>query len=383
MELWSQQETASLGFGCMRLPTQFYGGEHIIKQDELYCMVDHFIESGFTYFDVARGYHQGACEGALKKALIDRHPRDSFKIASKLSAYLVANKDLAEKMFFISLEDTQAEYFDYYLLHNLGEPRTVLYEEYDLWNFLAYQKKVGLIDKLGFSFHGTASELEEILTNHTVDFVQLQVNYHDWTDEIVQSRACLEVARSHDLEIIVMEPVKGGLLAQFPPGADELFDAEDVDASPVECALQFTASLDGVSTVLSGMSSLKQMEENCAFFNRIKPITTTELLRYEKISALLKESRLIPCTNCGYCKDVCPESVAIPRILNSLNILTHYGDSRRARQDYLWALPGKASLCKDCKSCEKVCPQRIEITRGLKQAVQDLECDDIDSVEFS
>lgn len=376
-------ELASLGFGCMRLPLVVSGGTHDIDIDQLCTMTDAFLGAGFRYFDTARGYQKGSGEGALKKALVDRYPRTDYLLATKLPAYLANSKETAQDMFFISLEDTQAEYFDYYLLHNLGGQRTIKYEEYGIWDFVAGLKKDGLVDNIGFSFHGTAQELEDIIQQHEeIDFVQLQINYADWKSDLIQSEQCYNIAREHDLEIVVMEPVKGGLLVDLPPQAEACFLEADPHVSLASWALRFAASLEGVSTVLSGMSSQKQMEENIRIMSTDKPLLAHDHETIHKVQSIITGKRAVACTNCGYCTDVCPQNVCIPQALNALNILVVHDDIQKAQQSYLWALSGKASLCTGCRACETICPQNLTIVEALESVVKEIERDDIDKIEL-
>ena len=260
------QEIRKLGFGLMRLP--MIGDEVDIEQTKQ--MVDLFLSKGFTYFDTAYGYLGGKSEKAVKTALVDRYPRESFQLATKLPAWAGANTaEEAQNMFYTSLERTGAGYFDFYLLHNLGDSRTKAFDRFGIWDFLAEQKKKGLIKHLGFSFHDKADKLDELLTLHPdMEFVQLQINYADWESASIQSRACYEVARKHGKPVIIMEPVKGGSLASLPAPIEKIFKDADPEASLPSWAIRFAASLDGLVTVLSGMSTLEQMQDNLSFMEQ-------------------------------------------------------------------------------------------------------------------
>ena len=207
-------EIGKLGFGFMRLPeVEGADGSKEIDLDTLAGMVDTFMNGGFTYFDTARGYHGGRSEAALKAAVVDRYPRESFQVATKLPAWMAKDAADARAMFDTSLEQTGAGYFDFFLLHNLGEERTRLFDDWGLWDYLAEKKREGLVRNLGFSIHDKADALEAVLDAHPeVDIVQLQVNYADWESETVESRKCYEAARARNLPVVVMEPVKGGSL---------------------------------------------------------------------------------------------------------------------------------------------------------------------------
>ena len=365
-------EIGKLGFGFMRLPeVEGPDGQKAIDIERVKGMVDAFMEAGFTYFDTARGYHGGRSEAALKAALVDRYPRESFQIATKLPAWLAKDADHARAMFDKSLRETGAGYFDYYLLHNLGGELTAPFEEYGLWEFAAQKKAEGLIRNFGFSIHDKADALEEVLAAHPeVDFVQLQINYADWESEVIESRKCYEVARAHGLPVVVMEPVKGGSLVKLPQQASDVLRAADPEASLPAWALRFAASLPGALTVLSGMSTLEQVRENCRILGpEFKPMGDDELRVLDRVRAILDGIPTVPCTDCRYCLKNCPQGVQIPAALASLNILALYQDEFRAQENYDWnASDGPASSCIACGACEEVCPQHIGIVQELGRA---------------
>ena len=360
-----------LGFGFMRLPeVEGADGAKEIDLGTLCDMVDTFMDAGFTYFDTARGYHGGRSEAALREALVKRYPRASFQVATKLPAWLAKDAGEARTMFETSLEQTGAGYFDFYLLHNLGEERTRLFEDWGLWEFLAEKKAAGLIRNLGFSMHDKADALEDVLAAHPeVDFVQLQINYADWESETIESRACYEVARAHGLPVVVMEPIKGGSLVKLPEAAAGVLRAADANAPLASWALRFAASLPGALTVLSGMSTPEQVRENVAVMRAFEPLTCEEQAAIDHVRAILDGIPTVPCTDCRYCLKNCPQGVRIPAALASLNILALYQDEYRAQENYDWnASGGPASLCIGCGACEGVCPQHIGIVAELARA---------------
>ena len=252
------EEIKKLGFGLMRLPKN---GD-AIDVEQTKTMVDKFMAAGFTYFDTAWAYP--GSEEAIRAALVKRYPRESYRLATKNAAWIECKtREEAVSQFNTSLERTGAGYFDFYLLHNLGEHRTKFFDDFDMWSFVQEEKAEGLIRHAGFSFHSTPEELEEILDAHPeMEFVQLQINYADWENPAVQSRRCYEVARKHGKPVIIMEPVKGGMLATPPEKVREVFEKAAPKASVASWAVRFAASLDGVITVLSGMSSVEQMDDN-------------------------------------------------------------------------------------------------------------------------
>ena len=361
-----------LGFGFMRLPTIEADGETAIDIEQVKEMVDLFMDAGFTYFDTARGYHNGKSEAALREALVECYPRDSFQVATKLPAWLAKNADHARAMFGKSLRETGAGYFDFFLLHNLGEDRTRLFDDFDLWSFLREQKEAGLIRNLGFSIHDKAVVLEEVLDAHPeVDFVQLQINYADWESETIESRKCYEAARAHGLPVVVMEPIKGGSLVRLPEDAVEVLRAVRESESLPSWALRFAGSLPGVLTVLSVMSTPGQVRENAAIMSDFVPLADEESEALAKVRAILDGIDTVPCTDCRYCLKNCPQGVRIPAALASLNILALYRDGFRARENYGWnASDGPASTCIGCGECESVCPQHIAIVKELGRAAE-------------
>jgi predicted aldo/keto reductase-like oxidoreductase len=365
-------EIPKLGFGLMRLPQQ--GKE--IDIEHTTRMTDLFLEKGFTYFDTAYGYNNGRSEMAAKTVLVDRYPRESFQLATKLPAWNADTAEEARAMLETSLERTGAGYFDYYLLHNLGESRTKVFEDFGIWDYLAEQKRKGTIRHLGFSFHDKAAALDEILTKHPeAEFVQLQINYGDWESPVVESRKCYETARKHGKPVIIMEPVKGGSLARLPENVASILRKADPKASLASWAIRFAASLEGLVTVLSGMSSLEQMQDNIAVMENFKPLDAAEREVIAEVQKALAAIPSVPCTSCGYCQDGCPQEIAIPGIFSAMNLYLTYNNLSGAKGSYGFATidGGKASKCVACAQCESVCPQQIHIIEELQKAAELLE----------
>ena len=362
-----------LGFGLMRLP--MIGEEVDIEQVK--TMTDMFLKAGFTYFDTAYGYIGGKSEKAIKAALVDRYPRDSFQLATKLPAWAGAKTaEEARQMFYTSLERTGAGYFDFYLLHNLGNERTKYFDDYGIWDFVAELKAKGLVKHVGFSMHDTAEALDKVLTEHPeVEFVQLQINYIDWDSDNVQSRKCYETARRHGKPVIIMEPVKGGNLAKLPEQIAKPMHDYAPEASDASWALRFAASLEGLVTVLSGMSSIEQMEDNLKTMASFKPLSDEERGVIAQVVTALNAAIAIPCTSCQYCTKGCPMEINIPGVFGAMNQYSMYGNLGSAKGSYGWATHsgGKASQCVECGQCEAACPQHIEIIQQLKKCVETLE----------
>lgn len=363
------EEIPKLGFGLMRLPLLSDGA---VDLEQTIQMVDLMIENGFTYFDTAYGYLEGRSEAAAKTALVDRYPRGSFQLATKLPAWAGAHSaEEAQNMFWTSLKRTGAEYFDFYLLHNVGDTRTRYFDEYGIWDFLARRKEEGLIRHLGFSFHDKADVLEEILTRHPeMEFVQLQINYADWESEAVQSRRCYEVARRHGKPVIIMEPVKGGSLAGLPDAVTEPFRTLHPEWSLASWALRFAASLPGLVTVLSGMSTIDQVRDNIAAMKAFTPLTAAEQEAVEAVRTALDGLPKVPCTECRYCVKGCPQGVPIPGIFKAMNNYLVYQNLPGAKGNYAFATRegGKARDCIACGQCEAACPQHISIIEELRRA---------------
>lgn len=356
-----------LGFGLMRLPQK--DGRIDIEQTKE--MVDAFMDAGFTYFDTAWAYP--GSEDAIRQALVERYPRDRFQLATKNAAWInCKTREEAIAQFETSLKQTGAGHFDFYLLHNLGEGRTKFFDDFDMWSFVQERKKEGLIKHVGFSFHSTPEELEEILVAHPeMEFVQLQINYADWDAPAIQSRACYETARRHGKPVIVMEPVKGGMLSTPPESVASVFQKADPNASLASWCIRFAASLDGVLTVLSGMSDMKQMQDNISFMKDFVPLSKEELAVVDEARNALNKLDLIPCTKCDYCAKVCPMGIGVSGSFTAMNYLTLYGNKDAAIHQEAWlvGLHGKkqAIHCIKCGKCELACPQHIRIRERLSE----------------
>ncbi|MBQ6363577.1 MAG: aldo/keto reductase [Lachnospiraceae bacterium] len=365
------KDTFKLGFGLMRLPKLADGVS--IDVEQVKEMVDLFIAAGGTYFDTAFVYDGGGSEIAAGEALVKRYPRESYTLATKLNARVAENAEAARQQLMTSLERTGAGYFDYYLLHAMNRDNAKKYEEYGIWDFVKEMKEKGLIRHYGFSFHDSPEVLNELLTKHPdAEFVQLQLNYADWNNPNVQSRANYEMARSHGKSITVMEPVKGGALANPVESVARIFKEADPDASYASWAIRYIASLDGIITVLSGMSNVAQMKDNLSYMKEFRPMNEAEQETIRKAQEALASIPTIACTACHYCTEGCPMQIPIPEIFAARNKQLMFNQIEQGRNDYNRVVNGVGSAadCIHCLQCEGACPQKLPITQYLEEIAE-------------
>jgi len=362
-----------LGFGMMRLPR--IEGTNDIDLEHTKRMVDAFIEAGGRYFDTAFIYE--GSEEATKAALCDRYPRESYYLADKLNAsdFAAKSEEEAKNEINISLERTGAGYLDFYLLHGIDEGNHDKFNSYGIWDYMKQLKSEGVIRHYGFSFHSTPEHLEQLLTDHPdVEFVQLQINYADWEDTLICSRRCYEIATRHGKPVIVMEPVKGGKLANPPQAVKDILQRANPNASFASWAVRYAASLPNVMMVLSGMSNMEQMQDNVSFMRHFQPLNDEEYRVIDEASQALKQYADIPCTACHYCTPGCLMGIHIPEIFAVMNVYKMYGNLTEARNEYRWRPGGNlASTCIQCGQCEGACPQHLPIIRLLEEVVETLE----------
>ncbi len=353
------------GFGCMRLP--MIGEE--VDYDHFSLMIKEYFEAGFNYFDTAHGYINGKSEIALKECLTSKYPRESYFLADKLTAPYFEKEEDIRPFFKKQLDIVGVEYFDYYLLHTLNKNNYKKMTYCNAFNVTAELKKEGKIKNLGFSFHDKADFLDQILTEHPdMDFVQIQFNYVDFEDPTIEGRKCYEVCQKHNTPVIIMEPVKGGNLANLPDDAKTVFTSLN-GGSEASYAMRYLASFDNIMMVLSGVSNIEQMRDNINVMKEFKPLNDEELKAVYKVAEILKSKKLISCTDCKYCVPDCPQNILIPNLFSCYNIRKTY-DNKQMQLNYdnfFTKANGKAGDCISCKKCEKVCPQHLEISSLMKE----------------
>lgn len=354
-----------LGFGCMRLPMQGSQVDHT----EFMKMIDEFMKRGFNYFDTASVYIEGKSETALKECLVNRYPRDYFVYTNKLSSSLFETEEEIRPLFEKQLKACGLTYFDFYLMHAQNRDNYQKYKQTHAYETAYALKKEGKIKHVGLSFHDKAEVLDMILTEQPqIEVVQIQLNYLDYEDPQIQSRLCYEVCRKHHKPVIVMEPVKGGSLANIPPKAQSLFDQLGL-SSYASYAIRYAASFEGVMMVLSGMSNEEQMKDNLSYMDDFQPLSKQEYSIIQQVKDIIKKANAIPCTGCRYCVEGCPKHIDIPGVFTCLNaLITQQNVDVQSDYQAYTLHQGKAKDCIACGKCEKSCPQHLEIRKLLKKA---------------
>ncbi len=359
-----------LGFGLMRLPER----DGNIDLTAVCDMADRYMAAGLNYFDTAYVYHGGKSEVAARECIVKRYPRDSFFLATKLPAWCMKAPEDRDRIFGEQLERTGAGYFDFYLLHSIEEGNNYdTYERLDCFEWGLQKKRERKIRHFGFSFHGTPELLERVLDKHPeIEFVQIQLNYADWDNPVVSSGRLYNILHERNIPMIVMEPVKGGTLANPSPEILDMFGAARPGKSAASWAFRFVGSLGGVMTILSGMSNAEQMDDNLGTFKNFEPLSDDERKLIHKAADILHGADMIGCTACRYCCDGCPAGIMIPDIFRTLNAVTMYKEDWRAKNYYNAniAPTARASGCIGCGQCESVCPQHLEIRALLQKAAE-------------
>ena len=355
-----------LGFGIMRLPMTVEGDNQKIDMPRTQELVDAYMAAGFNYFDTAYVYHGGASETAIRETIVKKYPRESFYLADKMPLWQIDSEEKLETTFQEQLDRCGVDYFDFYLLHCLDRNREKSAAEVKAFDFLARIKQEGRATFVGCSFHDTPDALEHILANHPeLEFVQLQINYLDWNDTM-RSDEYYRIARKYNKPIIIMEPVRGGVLAKLPEEAEALLKQARPGDSMAKWAFRFCYSLPGVITTLSGMSNMEQVQENLETFAHLEKLTETEQELLRKAVEIFKATNLVPCTACKYCVD-CPAKVHIPDIFTVYNEYKRSGNLGFSQNRYRdIGAEHQAAQCVACGQCEGLCPQHINIIERLK-----------------
>ena len=371
---------AQLGFGMMRLLLLDENDQTSIDVEQVKKMVDTYMKSGFNYFDTAFVYHEGVGESTFKKTVVDRYPRDSFKIATKLPLFVITEESQLEPIFAQQLENCGVDYIDYFMLHNVSGFTENAWKNADLYSFIENKKQEGKIKHIGISTHGDAEFLEEILFDHPeLEFVLLQINYLDWEDEAIDAKKCWEVARKYNKKIMVMEPYKGGFLADVPEEAEKVMKEHAPDRSVVSWAMRFVANIEDIDVVLTGASTLEQLEDNIQEFKNADPLNDDEMEVIKEITEIINSNITVDCTKCRYCVDACSEDIDIAKLFDLYNKhkmlkIDEWTQFGNAYINYT-KLPdvGIASDCIECEACIEECPQSINIPDVLKDVAKTFE----------
>lgn len=366
-------EMPKLGFGLMRLPET----DGRIDIDKVAQMADAYMASGFNYFDTAYVYHGGNSEKVVKEAIVKRFPRESFTIATKLPAWFLHSPEDRDKVFQEQLDRCGVDYFDFYLLHSLEDGNNYdTYEKYDCFNWGIKKRDEGRIRHFGFSFHGTPELLVQVLDKHPeIEFVQIQLNYADWDNKIVHSGELYEILRDRNIPMIIMEPAKGGKLACLDDECAEILKAIRPDKSLASWAFRYVGSLPGIATILSGMSTPEQMEDNINTFKDFEPLSEEELAAIDKVKEIMNRVELAGCTSCKYCVEGCPMGISIPDVISAVNTKRKFPGDMRPQFFYNGLVDrySHASDCIACGQCEGVCPQHLPIISLMQEAVEKFE----------
>ena len=333
-------------------------------------MVDEFMARGFTYFDTAWMYCESKSESAIKECLVDRYPRDSYTLTTKLPSYEINSYEDRDRVFNEQKRRTGLDYFDYYWLHAVSKSNLEKFDKWDCWNFIKEKKQKGEVKHIGFSFHDSSDVLDEILNKHPeIEYVQLQLNYLDWLSDSVQSKKCYEVCVKHNKPVIVMEPVRGGKLVKLPDEATKLFKDANPNMSNASWAIRFAASLDNVYVVLSGMTTIDQMKDNLSYMKEFEPLNTSEHELCLKVADIINHYVIIPCTGCSYCTAKCPQGIQIPDYFALYNKDKQENSVSNGEYKKINVKGSTLDNCLDCGSCESICPQHLEIRKYFKEVI--------------
>ena len=368
---------SKFGFGCMRLPQTDENDPASIDQEMFNKMVDIYMEKGFNYFDTSYAYHNGASETAIRKAVVERYPRESYLICDKMPTWALTCEEDNEKFVNEMLERLGIDYFDVFFVHNINTPWFKLAEKCKTFEYVKKMKETGVAKKIGFSFHDHASLLEEVLDKYgdDIDVVQLNLNYLDWEDPAIEAEKCYDLCVKHNLDVYVMEPLKGGVIVNPSDEIRNDFKQFNPNKSIASFALRFCASLDNVKIVLSGMSKMEDLVDNCDTYENFEVLSEKETEFLKSMADKLNSTVAVACSECGYCVDACPEMIPIPEYFTLYNLSKNRPESDiyRLYFDKLADEKVHADKCTYCGTCLDYCTQKIDIPEVLEEVCEHFE----------
>lgn len=368
---------SKFGFGCMRLPQTDANNPSKIDQELFNEMVDIYMEKGFNYFDTSYAYHNGASEVAIRKAVVERYPRESFKICDKMPTWALTSPEDNDKFVGEMLERLGIDYFDVFFIHNINVPWLKLAEDNNTFEYIQKMKENGIAKKIGISFHDNSKLLSKVLDKYgdILDIVQLELNYLDWEDPAIEAHKCYDLCVEHGCDVYVMEPLKGGVIVNTSDEIKKEFKEFNPDKSIASFAIRFCASLEHVKIVLSGMSKMSDLIDNCDTYENFKPLSDDESEFLERMALKLRENVAVPCSECGYCVDACPEMIPIPEYFNLYNTSKNQPESNiyRLYYDKLGDEKVPADECTYCGTCLDHCTQKIDIPEKLEELCEHFE----------
>ena len=365
------------GFGCMRLPLTDENDPTSVDQELFNQMVDIYMEKGFNYFDTSYAYHNGISEIAIRKAVVERYPRESYQICDKMPTWALTSEEDNDKFVKEMLERLGIDYFDVFFVHNINVPWYKLAENAKTFEYVKKMKEDGIAKKIGFSFHDNSKLLKEVLDKYGdfLDVVQLELNYLDWEDSAIEAHKCYDLCVEHGLDVYVMEPLKGGVIVNPPEEIKDEFNQFNPDKSIASFALRFCASLEHVKIVLSGMRNMDDLLDNCDTFENFEVLSEDENEFLEKMADKLNAKVAVPCSECGYCIDACPEMIPIPEYFALYNKSKGQPESNIYRNyfDKLADEKVPADDCTYCGTCIDYCTQHIDIPKELEKVCEHFE----------
>ena len=368
---------SKFGFGCMRLPLTDANDPTSIDQDLFNEMVDIYMEKGFNYFDTSYAYHNGTSETAIRKAVVERYPRESFKICDKMPTWALTCEEDNDKFVKEMLERLGIDYFDVFFIHNINGPWFKNAVKANTFEYVKKMKEDGIAKQIGFSFHDKADLLEKVLDEYgdIFDIVQLELNYLDWEDPSIEAHKCYDLCAKHGLDVYVMEPLKGGVIVNPSDEIKNDFKQFNPDKSIASMAIRFCASLEHVKIVLSGMSKMDDLLDNIDTYENFEILSDEENAFLEKMAQKLSDNLAVPCSECGYCVDACPEMIPIPEYFNLYNTSKNQPESDiyRLYYDKLADEKVPADECTYCGTCLDYCTQKIDIPEELEKVCEHFE----------